>query len=94
MSNSRKAAEGVKDTTAAQEIKTELSAAVAEKYNLKGIKPGRYHFPKFGEVDLTSMTLAKADNLVKRGFTYLQAKNKKAADQDAIDTVNPEQAQP
>jgi hypothetical protein len=43
---------------------------VIEKYKLTA-KPGLYHFQGFGEIDLRTLTLDQADNLVKRGFPYL-----------------------
>lgn len=43
---------------------------VTEKYKLTA-KPGLYHFQGFGEIDLRTLTLDQADNLVKRGFPYL-----------------------
>lgn len=73
----------VQDSQPAKEKRTELSAAAADKFSLvKTIKPGRYRFPGFGEVDLTTMSLEKAENLVKNGFPYLILKNKKNPDQD------------
>jgi hypothetical protein len=54
-------------------IKT-LSANVAAKYDLLNIAPGAYAIPGFGIVDLTAISLDKADKLVARGFPYLVLK--------------------
>lgn len=43
---------------------------VREKYKLT-VSPGLYHFQGFGEIDLQTLTLDQADDLVKRGFPYL-----------------------
>ena len=53
-----------------------LPAEVAEKYNLKIIRPGKYNFDKFGTIDLRTISLEKADALVEKGFTFLVAKAK------------------
>lgn len=85
MAKNQIAASIVQDNEAAPVTKLELSAEVAEKYRLKGINPGRYYFPGHGEIDLTSVTLAKADHLVKRGFPYLVLKNKKGPEDQAVE---------
>ena len=56
-----------------------LRTEVAAKYALIGIRPGKYAFKGFGEIDLSELTVAKADELFKRGFPYLKLKNAKAA---------------
>jgi hypothetical protein len=56
------------------ELKKELQAEVADKYNLKIIRAGLYKFSKFGQVDLRKIDLKKADALVKDGFPYLELK--------------------
>ena len=59
-----------------------LPTEVADKYNLKEITPGLYCFPGFGEIDLTTITLEKADSLIEQGFPYLVAKKKKSPASD------------
>jgi hypothetical protein len=55
-----------------------LSKEAAQTYNLKGIQAGNYHFPGFGEIDLTSVTLEKANILFAAGFPFLIKKKSKA----------------
>jgi len=66
--------------------KKKLSAEVAEGYNLVGVEPGKHYFNGFGLYDLTTMTLAEADELAKNGFTWLVAKKPRpsAADKKAL----------
>ncbi|MBC8486282.1 MAG: hypothetical protein H8D45_09620 [Bacteroidetes bacterium] len=47
----------------------------SDKYNLT-IPPGVYHIHGFGEVDLRSLTLERAEQLVLKGFPYLVIKPK------------------
>lgn len=54
-----------------------LQPEVAEKYRLVIIRPGKYNFHKFGEIDLRTLKLSKADTLVKDGFPFLVEKKKK-----------------
>nr|WP_199079083.1 hypothetical protein [Pedobacter sp. ASV19] len=56
---------------------SKLPAEVSEKYNLKDIVAGLYDFPGFGQIDLQTISLEKADALVSSGFPYLVAKKKK-----------------
>lgn len=51
-----------------------LNPEVSAKYNLVGVKPGKYQFSGFGEIDLTKIDLAEADGLVKMGFPHLVLK--------------------
>lgn len=51
-----------------------LKAEVAEKYKLVGVKPGKYQFNGFGEIDLSSISLAEADGLYKLKFPHLVLK--------------------
>ncbi len=53
---------------------------VAEKYTLKTIRPGKYNFHKFGTIDLRTINLKKADELVENGFRFLVAKPLKKTD--------------
>ena len=56
---------------------TFLRASVARKYELVNWTGGHKQvFGPFGEVDLKTLTLAKAEALVKSGFTKLIAKSK------------------
>ncbi|MBB2149165.1 hypothetical protein [Pedobacter gandavensis] len=57
-----------------------LIKEVADKYSLKGIKAGTYHFPSYGEISLHSMSLEKADRLFASGFPYLVEKKKRSDD--------------
>jgi len=45
----------------------------AEKYRLT-IKPGLYHVKGFGEIDLRSLTLDRANSLFRAKFPYLMLK--------------------
>jgi hypothetical protein len=56
--------------------KKQLSAAVAEKYKLVKVEPGKHHFADFGIIDLTNLSLEYADELVSLGFPYLESKKK------------------
>lgn len=59
--------------------KLKLPAEVAEKFTLVNWVGGhRQNFGKFGVIDLTKITVDQATSLVKRGFTKLKAKTKKA----------------
>lgn len=48
-----------------------LKPEVSEFFKLVTIRPGTYSFPEFGSVDLTSINLAEARDLVKNGFKFL-----------------------
>lgn len=52
-----------------------LNPQVAAKYLLIGLRPGKYAFKNFGEIDLCSLTLARADDLVKRGFPHFRLRD-------------------
>lgn len=69
------------------DVKT-LSPAVAAKYELVGLQPGKVILPaRFDrkEVDFSTMTLAEADALVEKfkdvpgGFSYLKLKTASSA---------------
>lgn len=49
-----------------------MKPEVAAKYALIGIRPGKYNFKNFGEIDLGNISLPKADDLFKRGFPHLK----------------------
>jgi hypothetical protein len=51
-----------------------LLPEVAEKYVLVGIRPGKYNFNGFGEIDLRTISVQKADQLFKDGFSHLKLK--------------------
>ena len=55
----------------------QLLPEVAEKYILKTIRPGKYNFAGFGTIDLRTLKLDKADELVENGFSFLVPKKKK-----------------
>jgi hypothetical protein len=57
-----------------KKIENKLPKEVADKYSLKSIRPGKYSFAKYGEIDLRIISLEKADKLVKDGFPHLVAK--------------------
>ena len=42
------------------------------------ITPGRYNFQGFGEIDLSNLSPARAESLVKRGFPFLKPEENKA----------------
>jgi len=51
-----------------------LSPEVSEFYNLITIRPGSYSFPGFGQIDLTTLSLTEAHELVSKGFQFLVPK--------------------
>ncbi len=57
-------------------LEMKLPKEVAEKYRLKTIRPGKYNFQGFGEIDLRTLSLAAADELVKKKFPFLVLKKK------------------
>ena len=59
-----------------------LKADVALKYELAPGTPIVGFFPKYGELDLSTMTLADADAKVKSGFRWLTEKGKPAKQAD------------
>lgn len=48
-----------------------MNPEVINKYEFS-VKPGRYVFPKFGEIDLFSLNLKKADELFDKGFRWMK----------------------
>jgi len=50
-----------------------MNRPATDKYKLT-IQPGVYHVFGFGEVDLRDLTMARADQLYKKGFPYLKEK--------------------
>jgi hypothetical protein len=52
-----------------------LQPEVAEKYDVQKVAIGRHHFNGFGVIDLTTLTLAQADDLAARGFYWLKVKD-------------------
>lgn len=52
-----------------------MKRPASDKYSLT-ISPGVYDVQGFGEVDLRSLTLEKAEMLYKKGFPYLELKPK------------------
>lgn len=49
-----------------------LNPEVAAKYVVVAIRPGKYNFKGFGEIDLCALTVSRADELVKRNFPHLK----------------------
>lgn len=60
-----------------------LKPDVSEFYKLVTIRPGTYSFPEFGSVDLTSISLEEAHDLVKNGFKFLVPKKKNIVTDDS-----------
>lgn len=56
-----------------------MNEKVAQKYELVPGTPLKGFFAGFGELDFTTMSLAKAERLVKDGFTKLKPKESKPA---------------
>jgi hypothetical protein len=52
-----------------------LNPEVSKIFNLITIRPGYYNFPNFGPIDLTTIPLAKAQELFDNGFPFLKLKN-------------------
>jgi hypothetical protein len=55
-----------------------LSKALEGKFEAVGVVPGVITGKKYGTVDLTTISLAKAEELVKNHFPYLRAVEKSA----------------
>jgi hypothetical protein len=53
----------------------DLQPEVRAKYILIGIRPGKYNFKGFGEIDLCALSVARVDSLVERGFTHFKLRN-------------------
>ncbi len=49
-----------------------LPKDVAEKYKVVTIRAGKYNFYGFGEIDLRTISLKKADELFEKEFPYLE----------------------
>jgi hypothetical protein len=64
----------------------QLKNEVAAKYNLIGIRPGKYNFKGFGELDLRTLSVAQVDSLVSRGFTHFKLREGFAAAAPAAKT--------
>ena len=60
-------------------VQPALQPEVAEKYNLVGVKVGRFQFSGFGTINLPDVDLAHADALVAGGFTHFEPKKKESA---------------
>jgi hypothetical protein len=55
-----------------------LSDETAEKFRIVGIVGGpRFGFGRWGEVDFSTLTLARAEQLAANGFPHLQPKTEK-----------------
>lgn len=50
----------------------EISPELKGKFEAVGVVPGLIYSKKFGEVDLRTLSLEKAETLVKDGFRYLK----------------------
>ncbi|MFN3758454.1 MAG: hypothetical protein ACK4SF_04485 [Algoriphagus aquaeductus] len=61
-----------------------LSPAIEGKFEAVGVLPGVITGKKFGTVDLRSISLEQAEELVKKGFPYLK-KSEKAVKAEALD---------
>jgi len=57
-------------------LEAKLPAEVAAKYNLKIIRPGKYNFHGFGEIDLRKVTLKQVKELIEKGFEFFEEKVK------------------
>jgi len=64
-------------------LERKLPEDVAKKYNCKVIRPGKFDFKGFGEIDLRTISVPQADKLVEKGFPYLELKEDAKADQEA-----------
>ena len=52
-------------------LERKLPPAVAKKYTVKTIRPGKFVFAGFGEIDLRTISVKKADELYASKFPYL-----------------------
>lgn len=55
------------------------SPALDGKYKVVGVVPGEVYVPGTGRVDLRTISLAEADELMKAGFPYLEKVEAKAS---------------
>ncbi len=67
-----------------------LMPEVANKYYVSTIKPGKYNFKNFGDIDLRLITLATADKLFQKGFPFLKLKRPVKTAQPPAQTSAPE----
>lgn len=49
-----------------------MKKGIEGRYRIVGVKPGVIVSHKHGTIDLRTLTLAKADELYKAGFRYLE----------------------
>ncbi len=61
-------------------LESKLPAKVAEKYKVVTIRPARYNFNGFGEIDLRTISLNKADELFEKEFPFLKLIKKAETD--------------
>ena len=55
-----------------KELERKLPEDVAKKYRMKTIRAAKYNFAGFGEIDLRTISVAKADDLYAKKFPYLE----------------------
>ena len=67
----------------------QLSPALAGKYRCVGVVPGRINTPTHGTVDLTTIGLTTADELVALGFRYLEKIEAPAPSATSTDSDRP-----
>lgn len=65
-----------------------LNPQVAAKYQLIAIRPGKYNFKGFGEIDLCSLSIARADDLFRRGFPHFRLREVGTETQPAAPAVS------
>lgn len=66
--------------------KVQLPPEVAAKYDLiNWVGSARQDFGKFGIVDISTMTIARADSLFKKGWKKLELKQKAVATTEKSD---------
>lgn len=65
-----------------------LHPDVSTKYHLVGIRPGKYNFKGFGEIDLCKLTLKKADSLVAQGFGFLKSNEESSQEEIPDKEIN------
>lgn len=65
-----------------EKLSFKLQKEVAEVYDVVNIKFPIFIDPRFGRINLPSLTISEANRLYKMGFSYLALKPKKSNSKD------------
>lgn len=64
----------INQTDTDMDTQHQLRPEVARRYFVPTIKPGKYNFKGFGDIDLTTLSIEQADALFERKFPFLKLK--------------------